>query len=77
MLFPKSRLSLAKTYQGKTDSEGWLTLDLTALDLEGVNRVYIPMEDVRKAQERGDTASDRLKKARSLLGDWSTEESEA
>jgi hypothetical protein len=73
MLFPKSRLRFTTTYQGKTSDEGWLVLDITALEMEGVNKIYIPMKEIHKAKEAGDTASDRLKQARSLLGGWDEE----
>jgi len=77
MLFPKSRLRFTKTYQGKTDAEGWLVLDLTAQDLEGVNKIYLPFADIQAIQKQGDMAEDKLKKARSLLGgDWETTDEE-
>ncbi|MCX6379257.1 MAG: hypothetical protein NT023_07225 [Armatimonadetes bacterium] len=68
MLFPKSRLRFTKTYQGKVDSEGWLVLELSAQDLEGVNKVYIPFSDIASIQKQGDTALNRLNQARTLLG---------
>lgn len=75
MLFPKNRLNLTKTYQAKTDPEGWLVLDISALDMEGVKKFYIPFEDIKRIQERGEIAVDKLKQARALLGgDWESEE---
>lgn len=77
MLFPKSRLRFTKTYKGKTDPEGWLTLELTAQDLEGVSKIYIPFADVVAVQKQGDAAADKLKQARSLLSaDWGASEEE-
>jgi hypothetical protein len=76
MLFPKNRLSLTKTYQGKTDAQGWLVLDLSAIELEGVKKIYLPIEDVAQVQAKGEVAEDKLKKARALL-DWDSEEEEA
>lgn len=75
MLFPKNRLSLTKTYQAKTDAQGWLVLDLSAIELEGVKKIYLPVEDVLQVQAKGEVAEDKLKKARALL-DWSSEEEE-
>lgn len=78
MLFPKSRISLTKTYQGKTDNEGWIVLDISALDMEGAKKLYLPIEDIKRAQAQGDKAADKLKQARALLGgDWETEEEKA
>ncbi|HLK56951.1 MAG TPA: hypothetical protein VKU00_10320 [Chthonomonadaceae bacterium] len=68
MLFPKNRMRFTTSYQGKTEPEGWIVLDLTGVELEGVNRLYLSMEDIQKLKQGGDTASDRLKQARSLLG---------
>lgn len=68
MLFPKSRMRFASTYAGKTEPEGWLALDLKGFDLDGVTKLYLPMEDVLAVKEGGDTASDRLRQARALLG---------
>jgi hypothetical protein len=77
LLFPKNRLRYTKTYQAKTDPEGWITLELTALDLEGVNKIYIPFADILNAQNAGDKANSRLEQAKSLLGgDWGTSDEE-
>ncbi len=67
MLFPKSRLRFTKTYQGATDPEGWLVLEINAQDLEGVSKVYIPFPDIASIQKRGDLASQKLNQARTLL----------
>jgi hypothetical protein len=56
------------SYQGKSSPDGWITLDLTGVDLDGVNKLVLPMEDIEKLKEGGDLTTDRLKRARSLLG---------
>jgi hypothetical protein len=61
-------------YPGKTDNEGWIVLDVTNTDLEGVNKIYIALEDIQNVKEKGDAADDQLKKARALLGGISGEE---
>ena len=68
MLFPKNRVHFTKTYQGKNDAEGWIVLDLTALDLEGANKVYLPVADLDALKAKGDKAADKLRAARMLLG---------
>ncbi|HZO86948.1 MAG TPA: hypothetical protein VFB38_01315 [Chthonomonadaceae bacterium] len=68
MLFPKSRMRFTTTYQGKSSPEGWIVLELTGVDLEGANKIYLPMEEIEKLKQRGDTAADKLKQARALLG---------
>lgn len=68
MLFPKSRMRFTTNYQGKSEPEGWIILDVAGVDLDGVTKVYLSMADVLALKQGGDVASDRLKQARSLLG---------
>ncbi len=68
MLFPKNRIRLTTTYQGKTDPDGWIVLDLTGVDLEGANKLYLPYGDIKKLKAGGDTQAERLRQARALLG---------
>ena len=75
MLFPKNRMRFTTSYQGKTEPEGWIVLDLKGVELDGVGKLYLPLEDIQKLQQGGDTTSDRLKQARSLLGGDAEEES--
>jgi len=74
MLFPKSRMRFTTSYQGKDEPEGWIVLDLTGAELEGVGKLYLSMEDIAKLKKGGDTAADRLNQARSLLGGTIDEE---
>lgn len=67
MLFPKSKLRFTTLYQGKTDPEGWLILDLANMDLDGVNKLYIALDDVQKVKAQGDAANQRLENAKSLF----------
>jgi hypothetical protein len=77
MLFPKQKMRFTTNYPGKTDAEGWIVLDVTNTDLEGVNKIYLAMADIQSAIEKGDTAEDRLKKARALLGGFGNSEEES
>lgn len=74
MLFPKNRMRFTTSYQGKSEPEGWIVLDLTGVDMDGVNKIYLSMEDIQTLRQSGDTASDRLKQARALLGGVSEDE---
>lgn len=77
MLFPKQKMRFTTLYQGDTDPEGWIVLEVTNADLEGVNKIYLSLADIQKAKESGDVAAERLKKARALLGGLSDEEEKA
>jgi hypothetical protein len=68
MLFPKSRMRFTTSYMGKTEPDGWIVLDLTGAELDGVGKVYLSMEDIQKLKHRGDVTTERLNQARSLLG---------
>lgn len=68
MLFPSQKLKYTRSYQGKTEPEGWLVLDIAGVDLDGVTKIYIPYGDVQSVHDRGDVASNRLQQARALLG---------
>ena len=68
MLFPRNRMRFTSVYQGKTEPEGWIVLDLSGADLDGLKHLFLSMEDIEALKKGGDKASDRLKQARSLLG---------
>jgi hypothetical protein len=68
VLFPRNRMKFSSLYQGKTEPEGWIVLDLSGSDLDGVKQLYLSVEDIENLKKGGDKASDRLKQARSLLG---------
>ena len=68
MLFPRIRLKFRRDHAGKTTPEGFLLLDIGALDLDGVRTIVIPLEDIEAAKNAGDKAADRLSDARKLLG---------
>ena len=68
MLFPKSRMRFTTSFQGRSEPEGWIVLDVTGVDLDGVNKIYLSMAELQHLKEQGDTSIDRLKQARALLG---------
>ncbi len=74
MLFPKSRMRFTTSYLGKTEPDGWIVLDLTGAELDGVGKLYLSMEEIQGLKQRGDVTSDRLKQARSLLGGFGADE---
>ncbi len=68
MLFPRNRMRFVNSYQGKSEQGGWVVLDLTGADLDGVSKIYLPGPVLEELRKRGDTSADRLKQARDLLG---------
>lgn len=67
MLFPKEKMQVTTHYEGKTSEDGWLVLDLTKIDSEGLTKIYVSLEDVRKLQSQKDQQADVFKKTRDLL----------
>ena len=67
MLFPKDKMQIVMTYEGKTSDDGWLVLDFTKIDAEGIGKVYVDLSEVRRQQQRKDEQADLLKRTRDLL----------
>jgi len=68
MDFPKTHLKYLRSRGEKESRQGWLVLDIKALDLEGVTKICLNMDDVEAVQERkaaSEVEAERLKK---LLG---------
>ena len=67
MLFPKEKMQVITSYQGKTSEDGWLVLDLARVDTEGADKIYIDLGHVNQLQKNKAEQSNLLKKARDLL----------
>ncbi|HOP79362.1 MAG TPA: hypothetical protein PLU88_10485 [Armatimonadota bacterium] len=67
MLFPKEKMQVITSYQGKTSDKGWLVLDFSRTDIEGLSKVYIDLEEVEKLQKKQNEQADVLKRTRDLL----------
>jgi len=64
MLFPRQRIEFSPTYEGKTEEEGFISLNLKGLDMEGVTRLVLRWTDltaVRQAAQHGTDAAQRLR----------------
>ena len=68
MLFPKSKMSHTSTYQGNVTDEGWLILSIGNVELEGVTKIYIDLQDLQEIKQKSAKESDALNKAKKLLG---------
>lgn len=68
MLFPKEKMSHTSTYQGDKSEEGWLVLNIGNVELEGVNKIYIDLNDVEAIKGKASRELDALEKAKRLLG---------
>ena len=68
MLFPKEKIGYTSSLQGNKSEEGWLVLSIGNVELEGVTKLYIDLNDVDEIKKRAGKESDALEKARRLLG---------
>ena len=68
MLFPKSKMSHTSTYQGNVSEDGWLILTIGNVELEGVTKIYIDLEDLEEIRGKSAKESEALNKAKRLLG---------
>lgn len=67
MNFPKGRMRILHSHEGKQSEKGWLVLDIRGLDLDGVNSIVIPMEDIERLQEEPQQQVNPLEQLHKLL----------
>ena len=68
MNFPKGRMRIIHSHEGRQAEKGWLVLDVKGLDLDGVNSIVILMEDLEKLQEAPAQSGNPLEQLHKLLG---------
>jgi hypothetical protein len=68
MDFPKEKMQFVTSHSGNSSPQGWLVLNIANMDLDGVNRIVISLEDVDRLRAAGDVQAEKLRKARELLG---------
>ncbi len=67
MLFPKDKLQIVASCQGKTSEEGWLVVDIMRVDMEGVSKLYIDLSDVAMLRKQKDEQAELVRRAKDLL----------
>lgn len=67
MLFPKEKIGHTVSYQGNKSDEGWLVLNIGNMELDGVNKIYVDLNDIDSIKKKAAKESEALKKARMLL----------
>jgi len=68
MEFPKEHLGYSDTHGSKPSDNGWLILDVRTLDMEGVTKVYVNLDDVEAVKERKAQSESEADRLRKLLG---------
>jgi hypothetical protein len=67
MLFPKEKMHVVTVYQGHTSDEGWLVLDFSKIDTEGISKIYIDLAEVERVRELKAEQTDIMKRTKDLL----------
>jgi hypothetical protein len=57
---PARFLKFAAAHGGASSDEGWLEIDIRAVDLEGVTKLYVNLDDVAKVKTKRDAAASAL-----------------
>ncbi len=57
MKVPGRFLKYLARYGGTASREGWLEIDIRALDLEGVAKIYVNLDDVARLKEKREEAA--------------------
>jgi hypothetical protein len=68
MNFPKNRMRVTHSHEGRQSQKGWLVLDVRGLDLDGVNSIVISMEEIEQLQEGSQQQANPLEQLQRLLG---------
>jgi hypothetical protein len=57
MRIPARFLKVSSNYGGIQSHEGWLEIDIRALDLDGVTKLHVDLDDVARVKEKRDEAT--------------------
>lgn len=60
MRIPARFLKIAQTYSGTKSQEGWLEIDIRALDFDGVTKLYVNLDEVTSVRGQRDEAAAAL-----------------
>jgi hypothetical protein len=53
-------LKISATAEGTPSKEGWLEIDIRPLDLDGVTKLHVNLDDIAAVRARRDTAASAL-----------------
>lgn len=69
MRFPRERMGFARVFEGQSDPEGFITLDLKGLDMEGVTRLVLRWSDLEATKGNAARGESAARKLRDLLSE--------
>jgi len=57
---PARFLKVCPSYRGVQSEEGWLEIEIKAVDIEGVSRIYVNLDEVARLRRKRDEAAATL-----------------
>jgi hypothetical protein len=66
MRVPRNRVELAQTHEGRAAEAGWVVVNIRGLELEGVTKLYVNMDEVESMKQKRDDVKSKLSQ---LFGD--------
>ena len=60
MEIPARFIRFSPSRKGVKSEEGWLEIDLRAIDLEGLSKIYVNLSDVARIKQKRDDAASVL-----------------
>jgi len=60
MRIPARFIKYAATHSGASSQEGFIEIDIRALDLDGVTKLYVNLDDVASVRSKRDSAVEAL-----------------
>jgi len=68
MRIPARFIKYAATASGTSSKEGFIEIDIRALDLDGVTKLYVNLDDVSRVKDKRDGAMESLEAWDALFG---------
>ena len=60
MKIPARFLKFAAAHGGVSSNEGWLEIDIRAVDMDGVTKLYVNLDDVASVKTKRDAAASAM-----------------
>ncbi len=68
MRIPAKRIRFTRTWDGRSEGEGYLVIDIKGLDIEGATSLVMSIEELEEARRQTDKGVEARDKLRDLLG---------
>jgi hypothetical protein len=69
MRIPAKRIRFERTWDGRTEGEGFLVIDIKGLDIEGANTFVLTIEELDAARKQSGHQSEVRDRLKGLFGE--------